>query len=102
MKGPTTPSEALSWIKVAVQSGRYLIHEAHMHKRMAQRHVTLQDLRVALLRATRCKPYTPAFRHTDGTAWRVIGRDVDGDELTVGCEAFEDHVGRRVLVITVF
>jgi hypothetical protein len=36
-----------------------------------------------------------------GTNWRVTGPDSEGEELTIGVEAYQDHLGRRALLITV-
>jgi len=36
-----------------------------------------------------------------GTAWRVFGRDSDGDPAALGVEAFLDNLGRRILLITI-
>ena len=48
-------------------------------------------------------PYVPENGQlTDGTAWRITGPDHEGDETSVGVETFVDHLGRRLLIITVF
>jgi hypothetical protein len=35
-----------------------------------------------------------------GTTWRVWGLDFDGIATGIGVETFADHLGRRVLLIT--
>ena len=40
-------------------------------------------------------------RDPSGTAWRVFGRDSDGDPAALGVEAFLDNLGRRILLITI-
>jgi hypothetical protein len=61
----------------------------------------MRDVRHAIANATSCAVYANRTPIMGGTSWRVIGREVDGDELTVGVEAFED-LGKRALLITVF
>jgi hypothetical protein len=36
-----------------------------------------------------------------GTSWRITGPDYDGDPLRVGMETYEDHLGKKVLLVTV-
>jgi len=98
--GPISPAEAIGWIQQAVAEGRYFVHEPHFSKRCTQRKVTLPDWKNAIANATKCiahdRPPT-----CGGTAWRVTGPDIEGDELSVGVEAFRDHLGQRVLLVTV-
>lgn len=36
-----------------------------------------------------------------GTSWRLTGQATDGTEAMVGAEAFQDQLGKRVIVITI-
>ncbi len=48
-------------------------------------------------------PSEPPYPATNGgTQWRVRGPDLEGEDLTLGCEAFQGHLGKRVLILTVF
>jgi hypothetical protein len=98
--GPKTSAEALRWIQDAVAKGQYLVHEPHFSRRCAQRRVTLPDWKKAIREATSCKPHD-RVPTCGGTAWRVTGTDIEGDELSIGVEAFRDHLGERALLVTV-
>jgi hypothetical protein len=37
----------------------------------------------------------------DGTCWRVTGTALDGTGAKIGVEAFRDHLGRQVILITI-
>jgi hypothetical protein len=100
--GPTTSAEALIWIQEAVAAGRYLVHEPHFSRRCAQRNVSLPDWKKAVREACSCEPYSDRTPTCGGTNWRVTGPDIEGDDLTVGVEAFRDRGGNRALLITVF
>lgn len=99
--GPTTATEALVWAQEAITAARYLT-DPHFDRRCRQRNITLRDAQNAIRRALRCAPYADGTPLAGGTCWRIVGPDLDGEETTVGVEAFEDHLGRRVLLITVF
>ncbi len=101
MPGPTNAADALIWIQEAIVAGRYLVHP-HFAKRCSDRNVGHREWKHAISKATSCTTYRDRAPSNDGTQWRVIGPDLDGDDLTLGCEAFEDHLGRRVLLMTVF
>jgi len=32
----------------------------------------------------------------------VTGPEIEGDDMTIGVEAFRDRLGQRVLIVTVF
>jgi len=98
--GPTDAAEALRWIQEAVAGGRYITHP-HIQKRFVERRVSLWELKQAVRAATSCAPYERKSI-AGGTNWRITGKTRDGDTLTVGVEAFVDHLGRRALLITVF
>src|SRR5580704_8454808 len=99
--GPKDPAEALTWIQEAVAAGRYLVHEPHFSRRCVQRNVTLPDWKKAVRQARTCISYGGRDSTCGGTNWRLVGPDVDGDDLTVAVEAFRDHLGKRALLITV-
>lgn len=98
--GPTTPEEALAWAQEALTAGRYIL-DPHFGDRCSERNITFRDARYAILQATRSAPYkrTPL---AGGTCWRLWGPDLEGTETGVGFEAFQDHLGRRLLLMTVF
>jgi hypothetical protein len=100
MPGPATANDALSWIRDAMARSRY-IPAVHLFRRMSERRITLDDLKRATAAATSCMPYSEPPQH-GGTSWRVYGPDVDGAcEIGVGYEAFRDHLGKRVVIVTV-
>jgi hypothetical protein len=99
---PVTAAEALLWTKEAMLAARYLV-DPHVRKRMAQRAILWRSLWYAIKNASVCLPYVPdEGPHLGGTSWRVIGPDHDGELLNVGVETFVDHLGRRVLLLTIF
>ena len=99
---PTLASEALIWTKEAMIAGRYLV-DPHVPKRMAQRAVLWRSLWYGIRNATTCVPYAPdEGPRLGGTSWRIVGPDHNGEEITVGVETLVDHLGRRVLLLTVF
>ncbi len=84
------PAEALKAIHGLAGANRIVITR-HAYLRMGQRGATYRDVHHALLYAQRC-----AWQLEQGT-WRVEGRDVDGDELTLAVSIQSDAI-----VITVF
>ena len=100
--GPASAAEALAWIKDAMASGRYILDTHYVQKRGRARAVPLSDLKHAIATSVRCMEYEGRSPRAGGTNWRVVGRDTDGEETTVGVEAFEDHLGRRIIIVTVF
>jgi hypothetical protein len=100
MPGPKTPQDALVWVKDATAEGRY-IPDPHFEKRCRQRHFSVFDVKHIAATATTCVPYLEAKILAGGTAWRVFGRDSDGDPAALGVEAFLDNLGRRILLITI-
>ena len=50
----------------------------------------------------RVELYAEGIPRAGGTCWRFSGVDLDGVDLVVGAEVFVDHLGRRVLLLTVF
>ena len=101
MSGPLAAREALAWIQEALASGRYTI-DVHFERRCQQRRTSTYEAKLAIARASRCTAYADRAPLAGGTSWRVVGPDPDGDDLTVGVEAFRDHLGRRALLVTIF
>lgn len=101
---PRTATDALAWAQEAMVSTprRYLL-DTHVYRRMRDRNITDRSIWYAIKNATSCAPYVPeSGLLTDGTAWRITGLDHEQEETSVGVEAFVDHLGRRLLIITVF
>ena len=98
---PTTPDEALAWAQEALAAARYII-DPHFTDRCRKRNITFRDARHAILHSTKCATYPSGKPLAGGTCWRLWGPDLDGEETAVGFEAFEDHLGRRILLMTVF
>jgi hypothetical protein len=101
---PTTPTAALSWAQEAIASNpRRCILDTHVYTRLRQRRISERSLWAAIRGATLCVPYIPERGPlAGGTSWRITGPDEDGEETSVGVETFIDHLGRRLLIITVF
>ena len=102
MPGPTTSAQALQWVREALAARRYLI-DPHFRDQCQRRRLTFLDAKKVVETATACIPYKPDRppRTTSGTSWRVIGEDTEGTETKLGVEAFEDQLGRRVILITI-
>jgi hypothetical protein len=101
---PTTAADALAWAQEAMTCTprRYLL-DTHVYIRMRDRNMSDRSIWYAIKNATRCVPYVPdRGRLTDGTAWRISGPDHEGEETSVGVETFIDHLGCRLMIITVF
>jgi len=80
--------------------GRYLAHP-HFERRCRERNFGIADVRQVIATATSCVSYPDARSFHDGTSWRIVGQDTDGTTSALGVETFRDHMGRRVLLITV-
>lgn len=88
MAGPKTAAIALQRAKEAITSGRY-IKTKHFEERMGERNVNMFDVHTAIDRANRAEPYVDGKSVNDGTCWRVIGPDVDGERtLGLGIEVY--------------
>ena len=102
MAPPPSPAEALGWARDAIASGLYVVDE-HYFKRCRQRRISPRAWRRVIETASSCEPYAPEHGPlAGGTSWRIVGVDYADDETTVGVETYADHLGRRVLIITVF
>lgn len=101
---PTHPTDALLWAQEAIASNpRRCILDTHVYKRLRQRRISERSLWTAIRSATLCVSYAPERAPlANGTSWRITGPDEDGEETSVGVETFIDHLGRRLLIITVF
>ena len=100
MPGPGTETEALAWIMEAMEAGRYIAHP-HFDKRCRERQFTVFDAKRIVATATVCTAYVAARTFAGGTSWRLTGIDTDDREAQIGVEAFVDHLGRRVLLLTI-
>jgi hypothetical protein len=100
MPGPKTPSDALVWVREAMAAGRY-IPDPHFEKRCRQRHYSIFDAKRIAATARTCESYPEAKLLANGTSWRVLGQDSNGDMAALGVEAFLDNFGRQVLLITI-
>jgi hypothetical protein len=88
MAGPKVPAMALQHVKDAITAGRY-ITARHFEERMGERNVNMFDVHTAIDRSIRAEPYPDAKPTNEGTCWRVIGPDVDGDRtLGLGVEVY--------------
>jgi hypothetical protein len=96
-----TADEALRRIKAAVARGQYFIHP-HAQTRMRQRNATLYDVKHAIGHARSIQPYRRDAGPAGTSSWRVMGPDLDGDELTMGLDLTTNAMGDHVLVLTVF
>ena len=70
-----TPAEALQDIRGFAAAGRIRI-EPHARQRMKERGARFSDVEHALVNAARC-----ALQ--ENGRWRVDGRDLDGDDITL-------------------
>lgn len=100
MPGPTTEAEALAWIQEALARARYVI-DPHFQKRAQQRGFSIFDAKRIAVTASRCEFYVDGTPLADGTCWRVTGTALDGTGAKIGVEAFRDHLGRQVILITI-
>jgi hypothetical protein len=100
--GPKTAAEALVWIQEAFTAtpARYIV-DPHFQKRCLQRGFSIFDAKKIASTATNCEPYDDGKPLAGGTCWRVGGTALDGMEAKLGVEAFRDHLGRQVIVITI-
>jgi hypothetical protein len=101
---PTNPTDALAWAQEAITSNpRRCIYDTHVYKRLRERRISERSIWYAIRNATSCIVYIPDRKPLAcGTCWRITGPDAEGEVTSVGVETFVDHLGRRLLVITVF
>ena len=101
MSGPATPQEALPWIQDALACGRY-IPTTHFGQRLWERNLQIGDVKRAVSKGISCLPYLQGKPTQDGTCWRVTGPTYQDGDVAVGVEAFKDHLGKRIVLCTVF
>jgi len=100
MPGPTNAADALVWIKEAITAGRYIV-DAHFEKRARTRSFSVNDAKKIIATATSCAEYVDAKRLAGGTSWRVTGTALDGSTAKIGVEAYKDHLGKQIILITI-
>ena len=101
MAGPSTAVEALSWAREALGSGRYWVVD-HARDRQLQRGVTAADMKSVIKNATDCEAYREGISRFGGTCWRVTGPSLDEITTSIGVEVYVDHLGKRMVIATVF
>ncbi len=100
MPGPTNAADALAWIQEAITAGRYIV-DAHFEKRARTRRFSVNDAKKIIATATSCAEYPDATILAGGTSWRVTGTALDGTTAKVGVEAYKDHLGKQIILITI-
>jgi hypothetical protein len=98
---PSTAVEALSWAREALGSGRYWVVD-HAGDRQRQRGVTAADMKSVIKNATDCEAYREGIPRFGGTCWRVTGPSLDEITTSIGVEVYVDHLGKRMVIATVF
>jgi hypothetical protein len=98
--GPKTAAEALVWIQTAVVEEKYIVDQ-HLIDQCAARKFSVADVKKIIATATQCLEYKDGPNLANGTGWRVCGVDLDGTPGKVGVEAYKDHLGKQVILITV-
>lgn len=102
MAGPHTKEEALRWIQDCLRDGRY-IPAMHFQERLIERDFIMADVRHAIENSESIEPYVRGEAVNGGTAWRIVGQNVDGHRsVAVGIEAFDHKRRRRICLCTVF
>lgn len=48
-----------------------------------------------------CEPCEDGPLLAGGTPWRLTGTALDGSVAKVGVEAYRDHLGRQIVLITI-
>lgn len=100
MPGPLTEKEALEWVAEVLAAGRYLL-DPHFLDRCEERSFSRRDWQNVVETATSCVAYRKWKPLHGGTSWRLVGITIDGDGAAIGFEAYQDHMGRRALLITI-
>ena len=99
MPGPKTASAALKCAKGAITAGRF-IPSVHFGQRLGERRVDMTDVHTAIDRSTRAVPYKDGKPMNDGTCWRILGPDCDGNRtIGVGIEVFAGVDGRPWIML---
>jgi hypothetical protein len=100
MPGPSTEAEAVVWIQGALQRRLYII-DSHLFKRGRERRFSIHDAKKIIVTATSCVPYLDRTPSADGTCWRLTGTALDGTAAKLGVEAFRDHLGQQIILVTI-
>ena len=88
MAGPRSAAVALQRAKEAITAGRF-ITTRHFEERMAERNVNMFDVHTAMDRSVEADEYPDGTPVNDGTCWRIIGPDADGERtLGIGVEIY--------------
>lgn len=100
LPGPKTADEALPWIQDAMANGRWIL-DPHFQKQAKARNYSVHDAKRVVATATACVPHPDGPKLAGGTPWRVTGTDLDGASSKVGVEAYKDHLGKHVILVTI-
>jgi hypothetical protein len=73
----------------------------HARDRQRQRGVTVADMKSIIKNATGCEAYSDGVPRFGGTYWRVTGPSLDEISTTIGIEVYVDHLGKRLIIVTV-
>jgi hypothetical protein len=82
-------------------SGRYWVVD-HARDRQRQRGITVADMKSIIKKATSCEAYPDGIPRFSGTCWRMAGPSLDEITTAIGVEVYVDHLGKRLIVVTVF
>jgi hypothetical protein len=97
---PTKAPEAKAFIKTAFAADRYEFDRGnHFAKRLAERKLTVDDLKNAIAKLIRITEYPGSQPWT--TCWRVVGPDLDGNRIGVGVKLYLDDDLEWALCITI-
>lgn len=61
----------------------------------------MNDAKKIIATATSCTEHPDATLLAGGTPWRVTGTALDGTTAKVGVEAYKDHLGKQIILITI-
>jgi hypothetical protein len=76
------------------------LHETRTNAEL-QRERCEDDAKKIIATATSCAEYPDATILAGGTAWRVTGTALDATTAKVGVEAYRDHLGKQIILITI-
>ena len=91
----------MRWAREALGAGRYWVVD-HAWDRQRQRGVTAADMKQIIKKATDCEAYRDGVPRFGGTCWRVTGPGLDEIATAIGVEVYVDHLGKRLVIVTVF
>lgn len=91
----------MRWAREALGAGRYWVAD-HARDRQRHRGVTAADMKHIIKRATDCEAYRDGVARFGGTCWRVTGPSLDEIPTAIGVEVYIDHLGKRLVIVTVF